>query len=126
MPRTQPASPAPERAPGPTTSAPPERPAAPAAADRRATHAMTTTANPATSIDALMCQTQVDAKTAPRMLHEGRMYYFCTEQDRGEFAKDPAKYQKASAPQSAAPTGSGAAGQGDHAGHGDSASTPGR
>ena len=86
---------------------------------------MTTTANPATSIDALMCQTQVYAKTAPRMLHEGRMYYFCTEQDRAEFAKDPAKYLKAPAPQSPARRGSGAASQGDHAGHGD-ASTPGR
>lgn len=126
MPPTQPASPAAERAPGPTTSAPPAKPAAPAAADRRATRAITTTANPATSIDALMCQTQVDAKTAPRMLYEGRMYYFCNEQDRAEFAKNPAKYLKALVPQTAAPTGSGAASQGDHTGHGDSASTPGR
>jgi YHS domain-containing protein len=126
MPPTQPASPAAERAPGPTTSAPPAKPAAPAAADRRAARAMTTTANPATSIDALMCQTQVDAKTAPRMLYEGRMYSFCNEQDRAEFAKNPAKYLKALVPQTAAPTGSGAASQGDHTGHGDSASTPGR
>jgi YHS domain-containing protein len=29
------------------------------------------------------------------MLFQGRMYYFCTEASRAEFAKDPAKYATA-------------------------------
>jgi YHS domain-containing protein len=47
---------------------------------------------PPTDIASLKCRTQVDPKTAPRMLHQGRMYYFCSEQERSVFAKDPSKY----------------------------------
>jgi YHS domain-containing protein len=35
------------------------------------------------------------------MLYQGRMYYFCTDASRAEFAKDPAKY--VTAPAQAAP-----------------------
>jgi YHS domain-containing protein len=47
---------------------------------------------PPTGIANLKCRTPVDPKTAPRMLHRGRMYYFCSEQDRAAFANDPSKY----------------------------------
>ena len=49
-------------------------------------------ATPATSIAALKCGNGVDAKTAPRVLHQGQTYYFCSEQDRAEFVKNPAEY----------------------------------
>jgi YHS domain-containing protein len=64
---------------------------------------MTTAANPVTEFAQLMCESKVDPKGAPRMLYQGRTYYFCSEQDRAEFAKNPAKHVKAPAPQ-AAPT----------------------
>jgi YHS domain-containing protein len=35
------------------------------------------------------------------MLYQGRMYYFCTEASRAEFAKDPSKF--VTAPPQAAP-----------------------
>ena len=56
--------------------------------------AKTTAANPATDSKDLVCE-NVDPKTAPRMLYQGRMYYFCSEGDRAEFAKSPDKYVKA-------------------------------
>jgi len=34
----------------------------------------------------------VDPKTAPRMLNQGRMYYFCSDAERAAFAKDPGRY----------------------------------
>jgi len=37
------------------------------------------------------------------MLHQGRMYYFCTEQERAAFAREPAKYVPAAAAASPAP-----------------------
>jgi YHS domain-containing protein len=43
----------------------------------------------------------MDPKTAPRMLYQGRMYYFCAEASRAEFAKDPSKF--VTAPPQAAP-----------------------
>lgn len=61
-----------------------------------------TAATPATSIAELTCQNQVDARTAPRVLHQGQMYYFCSEQDRAAFVKNPGKYGvEASSTQSA-------------------------
>jgi YHS domain-containing protein len=56
---------------------------------------------PPTDVADLKCTTTIDPKTAPRMLYQGRMYYFCSEQDRGVFAKDPAEY--VTAPGTAAP-----------------------
>ena len=47
---------------------------------------------PPTNIVDLKCPNPVDARTAPRMLYQGRMYYFCTEASRAEFAKEPAKF----------------------------------
>ena len=47
---------------------------------------------PPTDIADLKCTNAVSPKTVPRMLYQGRMYYFCTEASRAEFAKDPAKY----------------------------------
>jgi len=96
------ASPAPSAAPaasdahadhaGPSTPAPESVPAGAARA---------TAVAPPTSIADLRCTEAPDAKTAPRMLHQGRMYYFCTEASRAEFAKDPAKF--VTAPPQAAP-----------------------
>lgn len=57
-----------------------------------------TGAMPATSLGALKCAAEVDPKVVPRMLYQGRMYYFCSEQDRSEFAKEPTKYKTESAP----------------------------
>ena len=57
---------------------------------------------PPTTIADLKCTDAVNPKTVPRMLYQGRMYYFCTEASRAEFAKDPAKY--VTAPPQAAPT----------------------
>lgn len=48
--------------------------------------------SPPTDVADLKCRPQVDRRTAPRMLHEGRMYYFCSEQERAAFANEPGKY----------------------------------
>lgn len=97
-------------------SASPAPSAAPAASDAHADHAglstpapesvpagaaRATAVAPPTSIADLKCTEAPDPKTAPRMLYQGRMYYFCTEASRAEFAKDPAKY--VTAPPQAAP-----------------------
>ena len=66
-------------------------------AEAGAAQAMTTAATPATALGDLKCRNEVDPKTAPRMLYQGRTYYFCTESDRTEFAKDPGKYVSAPA-----------------------------
>lgn len=58
---------------------------------------------PATSTDSLKCPRTVDPKTALRVLHQGRMHYFCSEQDRAAFVKDPAKYRTAGEATQAAP-----------------------
>lgn len=52
---------------------------------------------PPTSLTDLKCGAPVDPKTAPRMLYQGRMYYFCSEQERAEFAKEPGSYATGSA-----------------------------
>ena len=98
----------------PSTAAP--RSAAPAASDAHAEHALPPTspsqatpaavgraaaAAPPTNIADLKCTNAVDPKTAPRMLYQGRMYYFCTESSRADFAKNPARY--VTAPPQAAP-----------------------
>jgi YHS domain-containing protein len=57
-------------------------------------------AGPPTNIADLKCRTETDQKTAPRMLYQGRMYYFCSEQERAEFAKNPGRYVT-SAPEAA-------------------------
>lgn len=97
-------------------SASPAPSAAPVASDAHADHAglstpapesvpagaaRATAVAPPTSIADLKCTEAPDPKTAPRMLYQGRMYYFCTEASRAEFAKDPAKY--VTAPPQAAP-----------------------
>lgn len=96
-------------------SASPQPFAAPAAADSHAGQATPTAsappvtpsasggsaAAPPTTIADLKCPSTVDARTAPRMLYQGRMYYFCTEASRAEFAKDPGKF--VTAPPQAAP-----------------------
>jgi YHS domain-containing protein len=69
-------------------------------ADTRAGHAAESPAAAAptaaipkapTAIADLKCQNTVDPKTAPRMLHQGQMYYFCNEDERSAFAKEAAK-----------------------------------
>ena len=79
----------PPRAETPATS---KKEAAPAAADAHAGHAMTTAANPAARLADLMCQPEVDPKTAPRATYQGKAYYFCSTVDRDLFLKSPAKY----------------------------------
>lgn len=113
-----PAARAPAAAPTRTPAAQ-QQSAAPAAADSHAGHVMPAAPAPRTpsattgaaaraiaaasptSIADLKCTNAVDQRTAPRMLYQGRMYYFCTEATRAEFAKDPAKF--VSAPSQAAP-----------------------
>src|SRR5687768_8055694 len=100
-----------------TPSAPTVRPsAAPSKAPASAAHAgqatqapssppataqRTTVATPPTSLADLKCRNAVDPKTAPRMMYQGRMYYFCTAASRAEFAQDPTKF--VTAPPQAAP-----------------------
>jgi YHS domain-containing protein len=76
-------------------------PAAPAQAAAPPAPGRATAAAPPTNIADLKCSNAVDPRTAPRMLYQGRMYYFCTDASRAEFAKDPAKY--VTAPAAAAP-----------------------
>ena len=45
----------------------------------------------ATVIGDLKCGIAVDAKTAPRMLHQGQTYYFCNDDERAAFAREAAK-----------------------------------
>lgn len=78
---------------GPAPAAPPPTGPAGSAASRLPA--------PATSLADLKCRTKVEPRTAPRMLYQGRMYYFCSEQERAAFAKDPGKY--ATAPAERAP-----------------------
>ncbi|MGH9240620.1 MAG: hypothetical protein ACRD3G_21465 [Vicinamibacterales bacterium] len=47
---------------------------------------------PATDLVGLKCRTNIDPKTAPRMLYQGRMFYFCSDEERAAFAKEPARY----------------------------------
>lgn len=39
-----------------------------------------------------VCGLKVDPKTAPNAQHQGRTYYFCSDQHRQLFSKNPAKY----------------------------------
>jgi len=41
-----------------------------------------------------VCGMAVDPKTAASATHEGVTYYFCSEEDRAKFLKDPAGYVK--------------------------------
>jgi YHS domain-containing protein len=66
-----------------------------------ATAQRTTVATSPTSLADLKCRNAVDPKTAPRMMYQGRMYYFCTAASRAEFAQDPTKF--VTAPPQAAP-----------------------
>ena len=87
----------------PTSDAHAGHPTAPASAPSAATPSAsdrTRAAAPPTNIAELKCSNAVDPKTAPRMLYQGSMYYFCTEASRAEFAKDPSKFVTAS-PQAA-------------------------
>jgi YHS domain-containing protein len=96
-PAAKPASPAPAASDAHAGRATP--PAASPSATTGAAASATAPAPP-TSIADLKCTNTVDQRTAPRMLYQGRMYYFCTEASRAEFAKDPAKVVTA-APQAA-------------------------
>lgn len=41
-----------------------------------------------------VCGMAVDPKTAASATHEGMTYYFCSEEDKARFLKDPAGYAK--------------------------------
>jgi YHS domain-containing protein len=51
-----------------------------------------------TRVEALTCATPVDPKTTPRTTYRGVTYFFCSERDRQDFLKNPAKYVAAPAP----------------------------
>lgn len=89
-------------------AAKPRSPSAPATSSRDATAPVAppprrtaALATPPTSLNELKCRNEVDPNTAPRMLYQGRTYYFCTDEDRAAFAKDPGRYD--TAPAEAAP-----------------------
>jgi YHS domain-containing protein len=71
--------------------------APPAAGAGPAAMAMSSGRSPATALAELKCESRVDSRTAPRMLYQGRMYYFCSVEERAEFAKSPEKYVNAPA-----------------------------
>lgn len=41
-----------------------------------------------------VCGMKVDPATAPKAAHQGHTYYFCSEQDKSAFVKEPGKYIK--------------------------------
>ena len=55
---------------------------------RRTLRFTTTTA---TILDVL-CRTKMDLTAIPTASHEGQPYYFCSEADRDEFQKEPARF----------------------------------
>ena len=93
-----------EPAPAASVAKPPAAKApATAAADPHAGHHMPTAASSgptlwSTRVEALTCATPVDPKTTPRTTYRGVTYFFCSERDRQDFLKNPAKYAPAPAP----------------------------
>ena len=71
------------------------------AATARAAARLSSGRMPVTAVTELKCDGRVDPKTALRMLHQGRMYYFCSVEERAEFAKDPQRYVTAPPAESA-------------------------
>jgi YHS domain-containing protein len=63
-------------------------------------HAPTTTTDP--HAECLVCKKNVDLacvdvavdKDTPRETYNGKTYYFCSEECKGEFEKNPAKYAR--------------------------------
>ncbi|MPY86844.1 MAG: YHS domain-containing protein [Luteitalea sp.] len=47
---------------------------------------------PSVAVD--LCAIEVDHRSAPHVMHEGKTYYFCSESDRQRFLADPAKFVK--------------------------------
>lgn len=90
---TRPSAAAP-RSPGPAPSDTHAEPGKLSTSSPKAAAAGRTTAaaSPPTSLADLKCANAVDQKRAPRMLYKGRMYYFCTEASRADFAKDPGRF----------------------------------
>jgi YHS domain-containing protein len=41
-----------------------------------------------------VCNMAVDTAGAPSAMYEGKAYYFCSEQDKAKFEKNPAQYLK--------------------------------
>jgi YHS domain-containing protein len=41
-----------------------------------------------------VCGMTVETETAPSVTYKGKTYYFCSEDDKQEFEKDPAQYLK--------------------------------
>jgi Cu+-exporting ATPase len=40
------------------------------------------------------CAQTIDVATAPRAIHQGKAYYFCSQAEREEFLKDPTAFLK--------------------------------
>jgi YHS domain-containing protein len=67
---------------------PPAAPAAPAPADNAPRL-------PVAALERIVdprCAATIDMINAPRATHEGKVYYFCSAEDRDAFVKDPAAY----------------------------------
>lgn len=77
--------------------------APPTAGAGHAAMAMSSGRTPVTALAELKCESRADPRTTPRVLYEGRMYYFCSVEERAEFVKSPEKYVNAPASE-AAPT----------------------
>jgi YHS domain-containing protein len=43
-----------------------------------------------------VCGMEVDSGTAPSLSYKGKTYYFCSEEDKAKFEKDPEQYLKKS------------------------------
>ena len=84
---------------GDSTPAPSLAPAVPTSP--RSAMPLSTGRRPVTSLAQLKCERTVDPKTASRMLYQGRMYYFCSTEERAEFAKAPERFVTAVAPEPA-------------------------
>ena len=87
----------------PTRQTAPGAAAPPATGAGHAAMAMSSGRTPVTALTELKCESRGDPRTTLRMLHQGRMYYFCSVEERAEFAKSPGKYVNAPASE-AAPT----------------------
>jgi YHS domain-containing protein len=95
MPPAKPAPATKKAAPPAPKPASPAKP--PASGDPHAGHTPSkeppaTTANEQAEATDPVCGLKVDPKTAPTAQHQGRTYYFCSDQHRQLFSKNPAKY----------------------------------
>ena len=83
---------APLPAPKPSSTTKPPASGDPHAGHTSGKQAQATTADEQGVATDPVCGLKVDPKTAPDAQHQGRTYYFCSDQHRQLFSKNPAKY----------------------------------